>query len=300
MICSGRPRTLHGRRRVAAILLPLLLAACGTREPGPTATPALWLVADEDTQIYLLGTMHALPRGTDWRGGKVDTAIANADELVLELSPGEAAQAGSAFRALAPRTAPLAMHERLPPAALAGYRALEASGDPFGGDALDDWAVLVLMGQRAARNAALSSSDGVETGLTAMFEAAGKPISGFETARAQLYLFETLDPATQRTLLVNAASDAKDAVNDVRKLTAAWSRADVAALEAIVNDDIDAVPDARKAIITDRNQAWSAWIKRRLDRPGTVLVAVGAGHMVGTDGLPALMEAAGFDVCRVQ
>ena len=41
-------------------------------------------------------------------------------------------------------------------------------------------------------------------------------------------------------------------------------------------------------------------IKRRLDRPGTVLVSVGAGPIVGTDGLPALMEAAGFDVRRVQ
>lgn len=290
----------HWGRRVAAALLPLLLAACTTREPGPTATPAMWLVADEDTQIYLLGTMHALPRGTDWSGGKVAAAIAKSDELVLELSPDEAERAGSVFRTLAPRAAPLAMSERLPPAALAGYRALEASGAAFDGDTLDDWAVLVLMGQRAARNAALSSSDGVETGLTAMFEAEGKPISGLETARAQLYLFETLDPATQRALLVNAASGAKDAVNDVRKLTAAWSRADVAALEAIINDDVDTVPAARKAIITDRNGAWAAWVRQRLDRPGTVMVAVGAGHMVGTDGLPALLEAAGVEVRRVQ
>jgi uncharacterized protein YbaP (TraB family) len=159
---------------------------------------------------------------------------------------------------------------------------------------------MVLMGQRVAQNAGLSPADGVETGLAARFRAANKPIAGFETAREQLTLFETLDPQTQRTLLTRAAEEADDAVKEVSALTTAWGRGDVAALEKVINEDIDSVPAARKAIITDRNRRWSAWVKRRMEQPGTVLMAVGAGHLVGADGVPAMLAADGLTVTRVQ
>ncbi|NJB89961.1 hypothetical protein GGR90_002136 [Sphingopyxis italica] len=278
----------------------MLLTACGTAEPGPEARPAMWMVADADTKIYILGTMHAVPRGTDWDAGRVTSAIEAADELMMELSPAELAAAGETFRQLAQRDAPLAIEARLSGKALTGFRALEASGRSFGEDGLDDWAVMVLMGQRVAQNAGLSSADGVETGLTEKFEAAGKPIGGFETAREQLMLFETLDLQTQRILLTRAAEEAGDAVKEVGALTAAWGRGDVAALETVINEDIDSVPAARKAILTDRNRRWSAWVKRRMERPGTVLMAVGAGHLVGADGVPAMVEAEGLTVMRVQ
>ncbi|MGB3802460.1 MAG: TraB/GumN family protein, partial [Sphingopyxis granuli] len=87
---------------------------------------------------------------------------------------------------------------------------------------------------------------------------------------------------------------------EVGALADAWSRGDVAALEAVINADVEAVPAARKAILTDRNRRWSAWVKRRMDRPGTLLVAVGAGHLIGPEGVPALLEADGLTVTRVQ
>ena len=266
------------------------------------ARPAMWLVEDDDTRIYLLGTMHALPAGTEWDRGQVARAIADADELILELSPEQLAAAGGVFRNLAPRKAPLAIDKRLAGPALARYRQLEASGtgQPFGGDALDDWAVMVAMGQRVAQNARLLPANGVETRLTERFRDDRKPVGGLETAQEQLMLFETLDPATQRTLLTRAAEGAGDAVQEVATLTDAWSRGDVAVLERMINEDVDAVPAARAAIITDRNRRWSAWVVRRMDRPGTLLVAVGAGHLVGADGLPALLEAQRLKVIRIQ
>ncbi|MCW0199548.1 TraB/GumN family protein [Sphingopyxis sp.] len=295
---AGRAFRRPWGRRLAAALLPLLLTACQAK-PAVEARPAMWLVADDDTRIYMLGTMHALPAGTDWDAGKVAAAIGQADTLMLELSPQQLAEAGAVFRDLAPREAPLAIGARLPAKALAGYRALEAD-EPFGGDGLDDWAVLVLMGQRVAQHADLSPADGVEAGLTAAFRRAGKPIHGLESAKAQLMLFERLDPATQRALLVRAAANIDHAEQDARAMAAAWSRGDAAALAKIVNEDVDAVPAARKALLTDRNRRWTAWVERRLDQPGTVLMAVGAGHLVGDDGVPTMLAAAGYKVVRVQ
>lgn len=260
----------------------------------------MWLVQDADTRIYILGTMHALPPRTEWATGPVADAIAAADELVMELSPAEVEKAGDEFKQLARRSAPLAIADRLSGQPLAGYRALEDRGARWDGDKLDDWALVILMGQHAARKAELSTADGVETGLTRKFKASGKPVAGLETAQGQLMLFETLDDATQRALLVRAAAGADKAPAEVANMTAAWRRGDVAALERIVNEDVDAVPAARKALIADRNRRWSAWAARRMDRPGTVLMAVGAGHMVGDDGVPALLAAKGFEVRRVQ
>lgn len=259
----------------------------------------MWLVEDADTRIYMLGTMHALPAGTDWNRGKVAEAANAADELMLELSPEQLAEAGAVFQKLAPRDKPLAMEARLPAKALAAYRRLEGGSD-FGSDKLDDWAILVLMGQKVAAEAELSPAAGVEAGLTATFRAAGKPISGLESAKAQLMLFETLDAATQRTLLVRAADNIDHAQRDVDAMAKAWSRGDADALAKVVNEDVDRVPAARKAIITDRNRRWSEWVKRRMDSPGTVLMAVGAGHLVGQDSLPAMLEAEGLTVRRVQ
>ncbi|HEV7343464.1 MAG TPA: TraB/GumN family protein [Sphingopyxis sp.] len=290
----------HWGRRFAAALLPLLLCGCGADKPDSPARPAMWLVQDDDTRIYLLGTMHALPRGTDWDDGAVAKAIAASDALMMELSPRELAAAGAMFQTLASRPAPLPIEARLSGAALARYRALEASGGALGGDTLDDWAVMILIGQRAARAAALSPAAGVEKQLTDIFEAADKPIGGLESARSQLMLFENLDAPTQRALLTRAAAGADDAVARVTALTAAWRRGDVAALERMINEDVDAVPAARQAIITDRNHRWAAWAQNRLKQPGTVLMAVGAGHLIGADGVPAILETKGMRVTRVQ
>ena len=301
MIQASLPAFAQGRC-IAAALFACLLAACSPAPESTIAKPAMWLVEDEDTKLYLLGTMHALPPGTDWDEGEVAKAIAEARELILELSPRQLAEAGAEFQRLAPRNVPLAIDKRLPPTALTAYRAFEASGSgkSFGADALDDWAVMVVMGQRAAQNARLSPAEGVETGLTARFKATGKPIAGLETAREQLMLFETLDPATQRTMLTNAAAGADSAVAKIEALTAAWSRGDVNRLEAMINEDIDAVPAARSAIITERNRRWAIWAKKRMGQPGTVLIAVGTGHLVGADGVPKMLEAEGLKVTRVQ
>jgi uncharacterized protein YbaP (TraB family) len=59
-------------------------------------------------------------------------------------------------------------------------------------------------------------------------------------------------------------------------------------------------PALYEALLKRRNQAWAQALVAEMDRPGVELVAVGALHMAGEDGLPALMAARGFQVRRVQ
>ena len=53
-----------------------------------TAAPALWKVADEDTTIYLFGTIHALPTDIEWSTPTLENALAASDSIVTEIKMG--------------------------------------------------------------------------------------------------------------------------------------------------------------------------------------------------------------------
>lgn len=261
----------------------------------------MWAVEDSDTTLYLLGTMHALPDGTDWNRGAVADAIAAADSLLLELSPAELANASAVMARLARRESALPLIERLPAdladeaQALDGHRLniIEAG-------MLDDWAIALALSNAAARDAGLSGENGVEAGLARAFAASGKPVTGLESAMGQLMLFETLPDAAQRAMLVQGIAEQDRAPAKVRDLTRAWAKGDVAAIDATIRDDMARNPHAMRVLLTDRNRLWAEQLAVRMDRPGTVLVAVGAGHLAGPDNVPALLAAQGWSVRRVQ
>jgi uncharacterized protein YbaP (TraB family) len=285
----------------AALCAALLLSGCGAFSgDDQQARPALWLASDEDSQIYLLGSMHALPRAMDWESEAVAKAMASSEKLVLELAPEESKKAGTIFAELSPRETPIPIQQRLTGEAYQAYWALPKREQALFADSLDDWAIMVLLGQKAARDANLKTAFGVETGLTEYFSDKNRPIIGLETAHSQLMMFETLDPATQRQLLSNTLTQSKEAAAKVTSLLNAWAQGDVKQLEIRINEDVESVPAAHKALIIDRNLRWADWTAQQMQGSGTMLIAVGAGHMVGKDGLPALLEQRGFKVQRLQ
>ena len=83
----------HGGCSAPCCLPRPALAGAGGRRPrrrrragrAGEPRPALWLLADADTTIYLFGTVHILPPGFRWRSPAIDGAIRDADELVLEV-----------------------------------------------------------------------------------------------------------------------------------------------------------------------------------------------------------------------
>lgn len=276
------------------------LQGCGAAPEMVQARPALWLVADDDTHVYLFGSVHALPDHMIWDGGPVQRAITKADTLVVELAPAEISKIGAVFARLASRNTPLAIEDRLTPSARAAYDALGIRERLALSDDLDDWAVSLALGQQASKASGLATENGVEAQIVAEFSAAKKKIIGLETAEMQLMMFETLPAETQRILLNNALIKSDEAVRDIHALLGAWSKGDVTAMEKLITRDMADAPIAHHRIITARNQRWAAWAAQQMEQPGTLLLAVGAGHMVGSEGLPALLAAKGLTVTRLQ
>src|SRR3546814_8969789 len=83
-----------------------------------------------------------------------------------------------------------------------------------------------------------------------------------------------------------------------QQLIAAWARGDVTALEELADDELKANPNVRKVLLTSRNARWADWIAKRMDTPGTVFVAVGAGHLAGDDSVQHMLGLKKLDVER--
>jgi uncharacterized protein len=53
-------------------------------------------------------------------------------------------------------------------------------------------------------------------------------------------------------------------------------------------------------LLTQRNANWAKWIKERMARPGTVFVAVGAGHLGGKSSVQKLLKKQKLKAKRVR
>ena len=80
----------------------------------------------------------------------------------------------------------------------------------------------------------------------------------------------------------------------------AWARGDTAAIARSFNSEYSGTPELLDALLARRNANWARWIEHRLDQPGTLMVAVGAGHLAGKASVQALLERRGYKVRRLQ
>lgn len=289
------------RRWIAAAAL--LLAGCGEApQPRSQGGLALWEVSDADTRIVMMGALHALPDGVDWLNGRVAELAETADELVLEIPPDESPEDQSrAFTRLAVRP-PASVLARVPADLRDELRdAAMQAGQPLGAlDHMDDWAVAVLLSATSINRSGMDRANGVEAVLTDRFRRTGRPVGGLETAAGQFAIFDGLPAASQRAYLIDVLEDEADAHDPLPQAVADWRRGDADALGRLVNGELAGNPALRDALLVRRNRAWAEWIARRLDRPGVVLLAVGAGHLAGADSLQSLLTARGLRVRRVQ
>ena len=294
-------RTILRRAMAALGLAATTMAAPAAAQ---TARPALWKVSDPDTTIYLFGTIHLLPKGTDWKSAEVDRAIGASSELVVETIIDEknpAAILGDLMKlGVSPGLPPLI--ERVPPAKRDRLKQLIAkTGAPENAfDAFETWtASLMLLGPQM-KDYGLDSKSGVESNLKASFEVAGKKIGQLETNAEQFGFFDKLPEEAQRTFLEGILDDQGQSKKTLESMISAWSSGDVVAIGKAFNEEMNDEPALKAALLDQRNANWTRWIAGRLQQPGTVLVAVGAGHLAGDTSVVRMLEQRGLKVTRLQ
>lgn len=293
-------KSLIGRWIAALGLALAALSPAAARAPRP----ALWAVSDPDTTIYLFGTIHLLPEKYAWRTERFDQAIAGSQQLVLEtiVDDKDPAKLMAALSSLAfsPGLPPLS--ERVPAAKRAALdAALAKSGIPrIALDRMETWAAAFMLFGNQYKDMGLKSGEGVEIVLRKRFLSDGKSIGELESNVEQLAFFDALSEKAQRDLLEGAIEQPRDMNKQFGGMLAAWARGDVAAIARSFNRDLASSPELKEALIKRRNANWSQWIEQRMATPGTLLIAVGAGHLAGSDSLIDMLRREGLKVRRIQ
>lgn len=245
--------------------------------------------------VYLAGSVHVLDTARSQLPPAFEMAYRDAERIVMEIDmddvdPAAAAEflAANAMIEGGGNLRTLLGAERFARAD-AEARAL---GLPLDSVAqLEPWAVALALTQLQLVKLGLDPEQGVEQQLTTRARADGKPIAGLETIEDQLGVLDGLSYADQARFLELTVDEADTMTTELDKMLAAWRRADTAALERLLLDEYEKMPTLYRPLVTDRNRRWLPQIEALLAREDDTLVVVGAMHLVGPDGLLALLAS---------
>ncbi|GAA5057930.1 TraB/GumN family protein [Erythrobacter westpacificensis] len=260
--------------------------------------PALWSLSDEDTTIYLFGTIHVLPEGESWYDDRIATAFDASEELVFEIDIDEAASAGQTMATMAMLPEGQTLRSLMTEENRAEYEAaLDGLGVPAAAlDPVEPWAATLNLAMLPLMQAGWQPNSGVEMVLRQRGD--DKQRGALETVEEQIALFDTLPMDAQLELLDATVENLDRAVSSLETMKAEWLEGDADALGEILNEEMDD-PQLYERLLVNRNRNWVDWIETRMDAPGTVFVAVGAGHLAGEGSVQSLLEERGLTVVRI-
>jgi uncharacterized protein YbaP (TraB family) len=287
-----------------SIALPSAHAAADTAQPVLAqikATPALWTVHGPKGTAYLFGSIHILPPNMQWHTPEVAAALKASDTFVFEIPMDKSTQTHIADfvrdNAFLPKdqSLPALMNNET----RKDYRDVIAlTGIPA--DKLLDkrpwFAALVLeVGYMTQRR--LSPDAGVDRQVyKEALAAGGKSFRALETPEEQ---FRLLMPDDRKLEMTEFDQSLKEILKDkgvVGNMIDAWAHGDVKTLGRLMNDGLKSDPKMEKALFENRNAKWVTKIAAMLNENHTYFITVGAGHLAGQKGVPAMLRAKGFKV----
>ncbi|WP_294301673.1 TraB/GumN family protein [uncultured Sphingomonas sp.] len=291
---------------LSAVALFLALPACAQQTPAPApaakdADPALWVVKDEDTTIYLFGTVHVLKPGLSWFDEAVKSAFDGSKELVLEMVEPDAATMQQIVLSKATQPAGTTLTASLPEPARGKYlKAMTDLGLPAAAfDNYKPWFAAVNLSLIPLMKAGYDPNSGAEKTLTEAAKSAGKTVSGLETAEQQIGFFDALSPKAQTEFLTGTVDEMPKIGQTMETMVTDWAAGNPEKLAETLNESMKDSPEVAKTILYDRNARWATWIADRMKQPGTVFVAVGAGHLAGKDSVQDKLGAYKLKAMRV-
>lgn len=293
--------------------LPALLRACvaallligGVAEAKTTAAPApaLWLVKDADTRIYLFGTVHVMKPGIDWFRGPVKAAFDRSGELVLEIiEPDDPQALAATIGRLALASDGVKLSDRLPEEARAPYQAaMTANGLPWQTfETFNPWMAGITLSVAPLERLGYQNQLGAEKILRKAALDAGKTIEALEAVEQQIGFFAGLPMPQQVMFLTATVEGLPEVEKEFGDLLTYWQAGQPDKLAQSMNESLEATPELAQVLLIGRNADWAKWIKARLERPGTAFVAVGAGHLAGKGSVQEQLKTLGVRAKRVK
>jgi uncharacterized protein YbaP (TraB family) len=230
---------------------------------------------------------------------RIESALTASDELVFELDlNAESATMQQVISGMGALEGQQTLRELMKPDDRAEFEAALGTYQIPGGsfDRVEPWLAAMTLSMLPLQMAGYSAQSGVELALNARAE--GKTKAALETLEEQIGLFDTMPLDAQLAYLDKTVEAIPEVAGTVEEMVAMWLEGDAVSLAALLNDEVDD-PDLYRRLLSDRNANWVEWIDTRMDSPGNVFIAVGAGHLAGRDSVQKLLAERGFAVTRI-
>jgi uncharacterized protein len=289
--------------RCLALFLCILLAGASLADDA--AHPVtLWRVAGTSNSVFLLGSIHLLRAEDHPLPGAIDDAYAEAEVVVMELDMDDIdpLYTQAAFNRAGVIADGTTLRELM---GETHYRDAELAADAIDIpldmlDRSEPWLAAMTVELMLLYRIGFDPMLGVEMTMTARATADGKPIEGLETVDEQLAFLDELPIAAQREMLLQTLLEGADLEMSIDTLIEAWRNGDTATLERELLSGIEDQDELHEALIVQRNRRWASTIGSWLDDEQDYLVVVGALHLVGENGVPALLDHAGFEIQQLK
>lgn len=282
------------------LILAMLCAwlPCAAFAAGHPVT--MWLAEGQSNRIYILGSVHLLRRADHPLPKALDDAYDDAEALIMELDMDDldAAMMQAATNRLGiiqdERTLKDFMGEALFEKAARAAMALDIPFDML--MKTEPWFAAITIEQLALMRIGFNPLYGVEMHMTMKATQDGKTIDGLETIEEQLAFLDGLSVDAQNDLLMQTLAQGGNIEMLMDDMVRAWRNGDVDFMEETMLEDMAQYPELYESIVVDRNRRWVDAIEELLDDADDYLIIVGALHLVGEDGVPALLSERGIRI----
>jgi uncharacterized protein len=288
---------MHELTRILLASIAVASLAAGSAR----AEPALWEVTGGESTVWLFGSVHLLPEGGFTVGDELAEALGEAERICLEIDTGAEDETATSAVTLARAVDPEGrdLFELLGSDAGDVRDAAEQAGVPLEALAMfEPWFAGLTVSVLALQAHGYDVQHGVEQIIQAEARDAGLPSCGLETLDGQLGLLDGLPDTLQKEILMQAIEEAGSIESLVEPMLDAWRRGDEDGLERSLEEDFEGYAELAEILIFRRNERWAGQVSKMLEDDEDVLVVVGAMHLVGDRGLPALLAERGYRVAR--
>lgn len=288
-------------RRISGVwvllLLLFLLAVAG--ESRAQDKSFLWRVQSEKSNVYILGSVHFLKPENYPLKKTIEKAFDSTQKLVLEIDL-KSEDAGTVQRVTLEKglNRERTLQQSVSPETyeLAEKRAQELGIDIRALSPLKPWVVALTMTALQLQKLGFDPNYGIDRYLAGRATKSGKTVVGLETAAFQIGLIDQLPERDQESMLRQSLKEMDLLDRALDQIVRAWSTGDVSALEALLLGGMREYPAVHQTVIVDRNRRWLPQIEKMIEQGESALIAVGAAHLIGKDGVIELLKARGYTV----
>ena len=285
---------------IVVVLSTLTFCTTAAAQGTSTGKSFLWKVHAGAKVLYLAGSVHALGADAYPLSAAYESAFAAAGTLVEEINLAEAEQLAAAPLLLAKgiytdgRTFEGVVAKDT--ATLVAGRLKNTGIPPEMIRMMKPWMVMLMITAFEAQKAGLDAALGLDKYFFDKAKAASKPVIALETAESQIDRFDQMPESLQEQMLRSTLMELEVQRDSVAAMIGAWRRGDAPTLEKMALSSFDGYRGAYNSLIVERNNNWMPQIEACMAKPTPCFVVVGAAHLVGPDGLLALLKKKGYRI----